>query len=485
MARSPWVSWLALVASCGSAHGGDGTDGTEASSAGAGSSTDEAATGSTEGDAATTSTTGDADTTAAASDGSSAVCGNAVVEPGEHCDGEDVLGVPCPVDCRFPSGFELWATTFDGNGGNSPLSSNDHPLAVAAADDAIVVVGSLGTVDNGDAGLVARLSRSGELQWMVGHVAVVRHAGQHRATGVVIDRDVVLVTGIASRSVWTAGFDAFDGTLLDQDIVVGPNPDSDYLPGNPALRPDGTIVVVGASDFPSDAPGFILSYDPLGTAPTVEWFSGPEYAPGFSQLAGLQGVVTDDDQLLVTGLAFQPGGDAWMQRRTFDGDVLWGVTDGDNGSAFTRAALLPDGSFAVAMDRRPEATADEAIWVGRYDPSGKPRWSEMWSSEPGTDATPAGVAADEQGRVYVLGTIADDTSPSPAGRDYDMVVLAYDAEGNQLWEDIYSGQGMGGGEYSWDYARAITIDPDGFIVTTGCTMTPTNQYDVIVRVLAP
>lgn len=92
---------------------------------------------------------------------------------------------------------------------------------------------------------------------------------------------------------------------------------------------------------------------------------------------------------------------------------------------------------------------------------------------------------DELGRVFVHGTVSNDASGSQSTHDYDMVVLAYDTDGETRWEASYTGDGMGDGSFSWDRAGGIAIDPHGFVVLAGYTMTEATDYDVIVRVVAP
>jgi len=70
-------------------------------------------------------------------------------------------------------------------------------------------------------------------------------------------------------------------------------------------------------------------------------------------------------------------------------------------------------------------------------------------------------------------------------RDYDMILSKYAQEGTREWVDEFTGDGVGGGSMSWDYAAAVGIHPDGFVVVCGQTMTPENDYDILVRAIAP
>lgn len=84
------------------------------------------------------------------------------------------------------------------------------------------------------------------------------------------------------------------------------------------------------------------------------------------------------------------------------------------------------------------------------------------SAAPGTGVNSAGgiVLDGTTGNIYVTG-----------GSDADAATVAYDSSGNQLWEARYHGPGIGG------YANAIAIDSAGNIYVTGQTNAGASRYD--------
>lgn len=455
-------------ASVGTAHTETSTSGAPTCSSGACASSDGA----------------DPSSSDASSSAGSPTCGNGIVEPPEQCDGQPIFGVPCPGTCRLKPATVLWETKFDWQSGQ------ERARAIAIGDDAsIVVVGETGNADGQNGPLLLKVSEDGDVLWSaVGQAAPRQGLRPDAATSVHLDAEGIVVAGRDwEREVWLARY-AHDGDLLWQTGYSAMDRDSPTSAGNAFAVEDGRIALVTHVDLGGAAPGRI-AYFAEDVLESQDQFSGPESAPGFSNLSGLMGVALTSSEALVFGGAFVGQTHSpWMQRRALRGAMLWEVTldsqPGELLDRFTDAAVGADGTLMLVAHRTLDPAEMRDAWVGAFSPEGELLWSDAYTGEYHRDDFPSGVATDAEGNTFVHLTVSDDAHPQ-AEANHDLVLIEYDSAGARQWVERWTGSGDGDGLMSWDRSGGVAVDPSGFVVVTGYTFNGERDYDVIVRKLAP
>ncbi len=186
------------------------------------------------------------------------------------------------------------------------------------------------------------------------------------------------------------------------------------------------------------------------------------------------GVAVDDGDgaIYVTGItAGALGGgepDLWddLFLLKYDAAGVWqwtqrmGTDDEENG-----AAVLADGTGGVfvtghsygSLDGQPHGGARDLILV-RFDRDG----NRIWTRQVGGTGPEWGNALliDGQGRILVIGGTAGDTDGHTSHGSYDMLVVAFDGEGNKLWS-------LQPGTPALEWANSGVIDVTGKLVLTG------------------
>ena len=118
-----------------------------------------------------------------------------------------------------------------------------------------------------------------------------------------------------------------------------------------------------------------------------------------------------------------------------DGDVLWA------GHAISQVGETAHGGLDIVVGRL-DGTTGASKWIVQHGGA--------------TDETVADLAVDADGRIYLTGHVAAD------GGDVDAYMLALDAEGNPLANEVWGSTGN-------DRPAAITVDACGVIVIAGTT----------------
>jgi uncharacterized delta-60 repeat protein len=125
-------------------------------------------------------------------------------------------------------------------------------------------------------------------------------------------------------------------------------------------------------------------------------------------------------------------------------------------------AIATDNSGGVYVTGTSESNETEAnIATIRYDAlTGDETWVSQYSG-PGYGSSGAGIATDNNGNVYVIGT-----SSNADGFSRDMVTIRYEvATGSEKWAIRYSNKDRENGDLA--YGRSIAIDSNGIVYITG------------------
>jgi len=102
-----------------------------------------------------------------------------------------------------------------------------------------------------------------------------------------------------------------------------------------------------------------------------------------------------------------------------------------------------------------------------YDSSGTRKWIAEYDQE--NNESGRDIALDSMGNVYVTGYSAD-----------DYATIAYDSNGNQLWEARYPNGGWNGlPGYPRQYDCAIAVDSSGIVYVTGGSYSSESNGDYV------
>ncbi|HZO90171.1 MAG TPA: BTAD domain-containing putative transcriptional regulator [Chthonomonadaceae bacterium] len=135
--------------------------------------------------------------------------------------------------------------------------------------------------------------------------------------------------------------------------------------------------------------------------------------------------------------------------------------------------LAPDGDLCVTLEARGSAAPDAEldILTVRYRPDGSVRWLRRWGGGDHADATPAGIAVDSEGAVYVTGC-----AHAPGDRHLrdrsDILTIKYDKSGRELWVRRFDGPA-----HTQDEGRSINVDGIGSVYVAGSVGRDRGQAD--------
>jgi hypothetical protein len=124
----------------------------------------------------------------------------------------------------------------------------------------------------------------------------------------------------------------------------------------------------------------------------------------------------------------------------------------DGGNAI---AMGPGGNIFVIGVSEGNGTDSDMITLA-YDSSGNELWVARYDASGKHDAG-AAIDVNSKGNVFVTGS---SRLGEPGVFYNDYTTIAYDSSGNELWVSHYN-------NYGYDYAMAIAANPEGFVYVTG------------------
>jgi hypothetical protein len=148
------------------------------------------------------------------------------------------------------------------------------------------------------------------------------------------------------------------------------------------------------------------------------------------------------------------GGEVWTRQfGAWDRDIAWAVTVAPGGSIYVvgqTEGTLPGQRSAGGLD----------AFVRKYDPAGTEVWTRQFGGG-GADVA-AGVAVDNAGNVFVVGTTSSSLAEHGQSKSFDAFVRRYDEAGREGWTRQF---GTAGG----DNARDVTLDQANRLLVAGST----------------
>lgn len=349
------------------------------------------------------------------------------------------------------NGNQLWVARY-----NSPGNGDDYARAIAVDNQGnVYVTGRSWNGTDYDYATV-KYDTNGNLLWVSRYNGSGRRDDDARAL-VVDSRGNVYITGVSWGG--TSTYDDYATVKYDangnQLWVV--RYETNRYDGANALAVDnqGNVYVTGQSSGSTTLDDYLtVKYDANGNLLWIRRYDGPSSSWDVATALAVDG----QGHVYVTGRSMGQvtSFDYATVKYDTNGNQLWAVRyDGPRNSRDEAVALAVDGQGNVYVTgwSTEQGTLSDYATV-KYDATGNLLWVAHYGGN-GYD-TPAGLALDSQGNVYVAGYFY---SPDTY---YDYATVKYDANGNQLWAARYDRPGL-----SYDAAVALALDHLGNLYVTG------------------
>jgi len=295
------------------------------------------------------------------------------------------------------------------------------------------------------------------------------------ALGVALRSLVLLATsaalataGVPPSTLWVTYYDG-RGEPFATDVL------SDL-----AVNSSGEVCATGGSMVDGGAfAAATVFFESDGTERWRHQYLAPE-SGGNEQ--GLRVFLDDSGRCRVTGQRSttsppSTGPDVLVLEYDAQGNLLWSASHDGTGGFDAGVDVTADaaGNVYVAALSAGDG-GDWDILAIKYDAAGNELWARRFDGPAGGEDESAGIAVDADGNVYVAGTAG---VLSPFGDD--LVVIKYDADGDELWTELIDG-GAGGA----DRAAALALDAAGHPHVAGRLLTlPGAEWHAAIVKLLP
>lgn len=332
-----------------------------------------------------------------------------------------------------------------------PLRGQGSPFLAALALVAAFVPGAVaqtvGWEARWDGGLVDSSATSGDV--------AVGPNGNVYATGRIRNGEAHDLLTVAWNS---------NGNLLWYRLKDGLQ-GSDDAPAALVVDGDGRVVVAGTSTRSASDLVQIVVYDAAGNElwSRTHWNSTYRWNRAFGLAVGADGQV-----FVVVEISNGTLKKALLLSFDSIGNLLW---EHERDMAPQRGAVAIDATGVLAVGGVSRVLSQDDFLIVAFDVAGSEVWARIRDGSGGRDDTVRGLIVDDNGRFLVTGT------SESAAFDLDLMTVAYDIAGNELWASTTGGSNE---EQVW----SITADSSGNVFVTGTVGTgPTGSaltvsYDV-------
>ncbi len=265
----------------------------------------------------------------------------------------------------------------------------------------------------------------------------------------------MLLTALALLSIVTfVSLPAHADPLLNAGTVFG---------SAATVDTEGSLIVIGSSSTFSNgqSQAFMFKFvsslpdSPNGQRACMRTFGSAEPYDTFGY-----GVATDtSNSIYITGATQTFGGEGYnvfLQKYDQSCNLLYTKQWAGQGNDIPRGITTDafDNVYITGYTNSFDNGTTQ-IFLLKYTGVGDLQFSEMWGG--GRNDYGYGVAADNLGNVYVVGT----TNSLGAGSS-DAVLLKYDSSGNLLYQKTWGGTQN-------DYGTGVAVDAGGYVYVTGYT----------------
>jgi len=318
-----------------------------------------------------------------------------------------------------------------------------------------------------------------ELEW------VVRYNGPEGLSddikGMVVDtQGNTYVTGnsksnVTNYDILTIKYDT-EGNLLWSARYNGPENRLDQACD---IKVDGlgNVYVAGFSNVAPDSYAndiVIIKYDSNGIELWVSQYSGPAGPNGYDFPRAL--TLDSSGNVYITGTSRILYGQACCTLKyDTNGNLIWDAIyeDPENDSEWNVGngiALDLLGNVIVTGSSRERHGEKFAFLTLKYNSAGAEQWAVRYSGKEKLDSGAYFIVCDEVGNIFIAGP-----SGTALTSDSDIVLVKYDSEGNELWDQWYSGT-----YYRNDTPTGLALDSSGCAYLSGSVSNEGTGYDATV-----
>jgi|WetSurMetagenome_2_1015567.scaffolds.fasta_scaffold87719_2 hypothetical protein len=174
--------------------------------------------------------------------------------------------------------------------------------------------------------------------------------------------------------------------------------------------------------------------------------------------------VTGDTYGDLNGITNSGGANAFAVKFDSSGNIQWtklsGAVNGENGKAIT---VDGNGNVYLMGDARENVNpGNNDAFLKKYNSSGLPQWVEYLGSTDAASELGTGVAADNNGDIFVTGYTRGNLNGSTNAGGADAFIVKYSSSGILQWTRTL-------GSSSDEYALSIAVDQSGNAYIAGYT----------------
>jgi uncharacterized delta-60 repeat protein len=388
---------------------------------------------------------------------------------GSSYDGDDPLDPADPITnddyltIKYDSDLnQVWAKRYNG-----PANDDDCPVDIAmdSAGNIYVTGNSEGSGTNCDYATV-KYDSNGNEKWVARYDG---SSGTDKPKAIAVDSNSnVYVTGYGNY-LYDYITVKYDENGNEQWVATYNRGERDVA-YDIAVDGNGNVYVTGYSHHASTQKDYAtVKYDSDGNE---QWAAIYDGSASDDDIA--KGIVVDGSgNIYVTGQSQGSNDDYATVKYDSDGNEIWATRYDGSGGADVPSCIALDGDGNVYVTGQSQNSNSDYATV-KYDSSGNEEWVARYDGEAGGSDVARALALDSEGNVYVTG------ASEVANAKPNYVTIAYDSDGNELWDNPVSYSGP----VNRDYANAIAVNADGHVFVTGSSEDIYNADDyVTVRIV--